>query len=204
MSDLLECCNCWKEVLWDKNTDLDKNWIFICSKECQDILSIWWNLKKSKDWNWDWNSIFTTLWASSHAKWEREQDDFYATDPNTIIDLVQNVDFLENCDETKPMYVWEPACWQWHLSKELKKHWFLVHSTDLVDRWFWIPNENFLNNTRIFDWHIITNPPYKYAKEFVEKAIESVTEWKKVCCFKYSIATLLAHPSGVLSPRNDR
>lgn len=40
MTDILICCNCDKEVLGDKETELDENWIFYCSEECKNILAI--------------------------------------------------------------------------------------------------------------------------------------------------------------------
>ena len=39
---------------------------------------------------------------------------------------------------------------------------------------------DFLSSSETFDGDIITNPPYKYAIEFVEKAISSVTSGHKV------------------------
>ena len=35
----------------------------------------------------------------------------------------------------------------------------------------------------IFNGDIITNPPYKYAKEFVEKALEVIPKGNKVAMF---------------------
>ena len=37
-----------------------------------------------KDWTGNKNSIFKTLGASSHTEKEREENDFYATDPKAI------------------------------------------------------------------------------------------------------------------------
>lgn len=42
---------------------------------------------------------------------------------------------------------------------------------------------DFLKQTEVFDGDIITNPPYKYAQEFIEKALELVPEGHKVCMF---------------------
>lgn len=39
---------------------------------------------------------------------------------------------------------------------------------------------NFLTSQQTFDGDIITNPPYKYASQFVEKAIESISDGHKV------------------------
>ena len=42
---------------------------------------------------------------------------------------------------------------------------------------------DFLKSDVIFDGDIVTNPPYKYAKEFAQHAIESVTDGHKVAMF---------------------
>lgn len=41
-----------------------------------------------KDWTGDKNSIFKTLGASNHTTKERENDDYYATDPIAIDALI--------------------------------------------------------------------------------------------------------------------
>lgn len=42
---------------------------------------------------------------------------------------------------------------------------------------------DFLQQTEVFPGDIVTNPPYKFAKEFIEKALELVPEGNKVCMF---------------------
>jgi len=58
-----------------------------------------------------------------------------------------------------------------------------VYSTDLVDRGYGEGNVDFLACTEQFDGDIITNPPYKFAKEFVEKGLELVPEGRRVFMF---------------------
>jgi len=48
----------------------------------------------------------------------------------------------------------------------------VVHSSDLVDRGYGVHGIDFLLKRGGYDGDIITNPPYKYAQEFCEKAIE--------------------------------
>lgn len=81
--------------------------------------------------------------------------------------------------------VWECACGEGHLSKALEKHGYNVISTDLVYRGFG-DNEplDFLKETiEDFDGDIITNPPYKYALEFVQTALNTVQQGRKVAMF---------------------
>lgn len=40
-----------------------------------------------------------------------------------------------------------------------------------------------MKQTEVFDGDIITNPPYKFAQEFVEHALELIKDGNKVCMF---------------------
>lgn len=81
--------------------------------------------------------------------------------------------------------VWECACGEGHLSKVLEKHGFEVISTDLIYRGFGDPEPlDFLKDTlENFEGDIITNPPYKYALEFIKQALNSVQQGRKVAMF---------------------
>ena len=107
---------------------------------------------------------------------EREPNDYYATEPNAVELLLEQ--------ETFTPYVWEPACGEGHISKVLEAHGYKVLSTDLIDRGYGEGGVDFLS-IKIADISrdIITNPPYKYAKEFVEHALEISSESTKVAMF---------------------
>lgn len=49
--------------------------------------------------------------------------------------------------------------------------------------WIRYGGVDFLKQTEIFDGDIITNPPYRYAQEFIEHALEIVPYGRKVCMF---------------------
>ena len=70
-----------------------------------------------------------------------------------------------------------------HLTNKLIELGFNVKATDLVYRGSGIGGIDFLKQTEIFDGDILTNPPYKYALEFVEKALELVNVGNKVIMF---------------------
>jgi hypothetical protein len=53
----------------------------------------------------------------------------------------------------------------------------------LIDRGYQDEILNFLESERKFDGDIITNPPFKYAKEFILKSLESVNDGQKVAMF---------------------
>lgn len=42
---------------------------------------------------------------------------------------------------------------------------------------------NFLTSNEKFNGDIVTNPPYKYAQEFIEHALDLVKDGNKVCMF---------------------
>ncbi|MDY6423477.1 MAG: hypothetical protein SPL06_01800 [Bacteroidales bacterium] len=123
-----------------------------------------------KDWTGNSKSIYTVLGASNHSEVEREKDDYYATDPKAL------EIFLNRIDEDGVRLhknIWECACGEGHLSEVLKNRGYKVWSTDLIDRGYGSGNTDFLKSIPD-SWcgDILTNPPYKYAKEFVEKALE--------------------------------
>lgn len=132
------------------------------------------------DWTGNSHSTFVTLGASNHTPEEREINDYYATDPKAIKLLLKLEEFDNN--------IWEPACGEGHLSKVLEDAGYNVLSTDLIDRGYGTGNIDFLNENIItsqglFKGDIITNPPYKYAKQFVERALEVIPEGHKVAMF---------------------
>ena len=128
-----------------------------------------------KDWTGNKNSIFKTLGASSHTEKEREENDFYATDPKAIELLCE----LEKFNE----WIWENACGEGHLSKELQKQGYQVYSSDLIDRGYGHSGIDFLQYDKTWHGDIITNPPYKFAKDFVEKSLSIIPPGNKVAMF---------------------
>lgn len=123
------------------------------------------------------HNVFVTLGSSSHTDKEREEHDYYATDPLAMELLLERESFDRN--------VWECACGEGHLSKVLEAHGYNVVSTDLIDRGYGIGGVDFLefNLDRPLEMDIITNPPYKYAKRFVDKALSLVADGQRVAMF---------------------
>ena len=123
-----------------------------------------------KDWTGNGNSIWKTLGASNHTEKEREADDYYATDGIAIDKLIKV--------EHPNVNIWECAAGGGHLSERLKKFGGNVFSSDIKNRGYTLDKQmDFLLATKDdipfserFD--IITNPPYKLAKEFVLKGLD--------------------------------
>lgn len=134
-----------------------------------------------KDWTGNKKSTFVTLGASNHSDYEREPDDYYATDPIAAELLLDVEPDLSN--------IWECACGEGHLAKVFDKYGKLGKASDLVDRGYGT-QEDFINNIFVnfnphFQWggDIVTNPPYKFAKEFVLQALKVIPDGRKVCMF---------------------
>ena len=130
---------------------------------------------EKRDWTGNSNSINKTLGASNHTDKERQAEDFYATEPRAAELLLELEEFDGN--------IWECACGQGDLSKVFEKAGHKVLSTDLVDRGYGTGGVDFLKCNEVFNGDIISNPPYKYAKEFVEHALELVPDGHKVAMF---------------------
>lgn len=120
-------------------------------------------------------STFRTLGASSHCDHERPEGDYYATEPSATEWLCKLEKFSSK--------ILEPACGEGHISKVLESHGYEVTSRDLFDRGYGeVADFLSIGNTE-WDGDIITNPPYKYATEFVKKSLEIIPEGNKVAMF---------------------
>ena len=130
-----------------------------------------------KDWTGNQNSIFKTLGASNHTEGERQMHDYYATEPKAVEILLENESFNHS--------IWECACGEGHISKVLEAAGYNVYSSDLIHRGFGDPEPfDFLEDTlEDFEGDIITNPPYKFALEFCETALQTIQTGHKVAMF---------------------
>lgn len=134
-----------------------------------------------KDWVGNSKSIYMTLGASNHTEKEREVNDYYATEPKAV-------ELLLELEQFTPL-IWECACGEGHLSEALKAKGYDVKSTDIIDRgyqdaeildFFSVTKKDLKKD---YPRDIITNPPYKYAKEFVEHALDILPNGGKVAMF---------------------
>lgn len=131
----------------------------------------------TRDWDGNGKSVFVTLGASNHTDKEREINDFYATDPIAIDKLIGNIGFI-------PSVVWECACGTGCLSERLKQHCHGVVSTDVVDRGYGQVQDFLLAKEMPSGCScIITNPPYKYALEFILHALDLLPDGGKCMMF---------------------
>lgn len=138
-------------------------------------------MKINKDWVGDKTSVFKTLGASSHSDEDREKDDFYATDP-----LAGK--YLLEMEELSDVII-DNSYGAGHLMKFLSESGKKIIGYDIESRF---------DNDLALDFHkedwlsvreidsnadIVFNPPYKYAKEFVEHSIKLAGKGRKICAF---------------------
>ena len=121
------------------------------------------------------DKTFVVMGATSHSKGEREKHDYYATDPVAVEELLKV--------ETFNNYVWECAYGGGHIGDVLENNGYKVYKTDIVERSR--PLDKILDfikfeNKKLRKVDIVTNPPYKYAKEFVEKSLDIIEDGCKV------------------------
>lgn len=99
----------------------------------------------SKDWTGNSNSIYKQLGASNHTEDEREENDYYATDPKAIDELLKVEDFGD--------VIFEPAC--------------VDKDTEYFNGYEWIKISEYKNDDKVlcFDGKngILLNP-IKYVK----------------------------------------
>lgn len=92
--------------------------------------------------------------------------EFYPTPPEAVRALLS----VETFDGD----IWEPACGDGAISRELQSAGYNVISTDLIDRGYGTGGQDFLKSETPLAKHIVTNPPYGthgLADAFVRKAL---------------------------------
>ena len=128
----------------------------------------------NQDWTGTMHSIYKTLGASNHTDEKRQQDDFYATDPIAAHYLLELETFSD---------VWECACGEGHLSKVFIDKGIDIRSSDLIDRGYGEVYDFLSPENKEWYGDIVTNPPYKYAQQFIEKALSIIRDGDKVAMF---------------------
>jgi hypothetical protein len=110
--------------------------------------------------------------AGGNSARGRFENDFYATHPDSTKALLEVEEIIYPA--------LEPACGEGHISKLLNEE--MTTSYDLVDRGYGDGVFDFLKTEIVGDYNtVITNPPFKFFQEFVERALEIAN--KKVIMF---------------------
>ncbi len=114
----------------------------------------------------------------------RLPNEFYPTPPEATRALL-SVETFEGS-------IWEPACGEGAIAKELAAAGHTVISTDLVDYGFGIPRVDFLKEIRPRARHIVTNPPYGsgLADAFITRSLDFVRETRGTVAMLLNLASL--------------
>lgn len=131
--------------------------------------------KQKRDWVGGNASVFKTIGASNHGNEQREQHDYYATDPKSVEALLRVERFAPK--------VWEPACGEGNISHTLMAHGYEVRESDIIDRMDNEVKDFLFFNEEKWNGDIVTNPPYSMAKEFVEQSLSCIPMGNKVAMF---------------------
>ena len=106
---------------------------------------------------------------------DREENDFYATEPKATELLLEKETFNKN--------ILEPCAGKGHMRDVLVSNGYNVTATDLIYRGIDdIKQEDVFNITE-FNGDIITNPPYKIALPILKHCLDIIPTGNKVAMF---------------------
>lgn len=129
----------------------------------------------TKDWTGTPQSPFRTIGARGLTP--RDPLDYYATEPRATLLLLEQERFAPQ--------VWEPASGGGHMAAVLRQAGYAVRASDIVPRLPGTEALDFLSPANADPWpgDIVTNPPYRHALAFVQKALSLVGPGRKVAMF---------------------
>lgn len=119
-------------------------------------------------------NVFRTMGATSFVG-NREENDFYATEPKATELLLEKETFNEN--------ILEPCAGMGHIRDVLVSHGYNVTATDLIYRGVDDIEQEDVFNIKEFDGDIITNPPYKIALPILKHCLDIIPTGNKVAMF---------------------
>ena len=125
-------------------------------------------------------NVFRQLGSTNHSDTDREDNDFYATEPLATVLLCEKEKFTQT--------VWEPCVGKGHIATVLSQQGYNVVCTDIIDRGY--PKTEIRDFLSVQEQgggenknDIVTNPPYKLATTFVKKALDISAVGVKVAMF---------------------
>lgn len=105
--------------------------------------------------------------AQTDDKVNRHPEDYYPTHPGATRALL-SVERFEGP-------IWEPACGEGDMSRVLEAVGYEVISSDLIDRGYGEGGRDFLMEWSPVAPNIVTNPPFRWAIEFTDRALQLTT-----------------------------
>ena len=127
----------------------------------------------NKDWTGSSVAYMKTSGFGNNAQTERQNEDYYATTPEAA-EFLLDLDHFRN--------IWECAVGGGHLAEVFRKKGVLGKATDKYYRGYG-EVEDFLTSDCEWDGDIVTNPPYKFGAEFIEKAMSILKDGRKLALY---------------------
>lgn len=121
-----------------------------------------------------YTDTFVTMGANGLVS-DREENDFYATEPKATELLLEKETFNKN--------ILEPCAGKGHMRDVLVSHGYNVTATDLIYRGVDDIKQEDVFNINEFDGDIITNPPYKIALPILKHCLDIIPDGNKVAMF---------------------
>lgn len=131
------------------------------------------NKEANKDWTGNSVALLKTAGFANNSLTDRQSQDYYATSPAAGKMLLELDDFSN---------IWECAAGEGHLAEVFREAGLLGKASDKYDRGY-CEAIDFLTTGLSWDGDIVTNPPYKYGKEFIEKAMSILKDGRKLALF---------------------
>lgn len=126
-------------------------------------------------------SVFRQL--GTHSDKKRHKDDYYATDPRAVKDLIA---MLNKYNIEIPKEIVETSVGGGHIAKEFEKIGCNVTGYDIVDRGY--PNtiiRDYLTVDKLPDGcMVIENPPFKRNIEFIKHSLSLIKKGQYICTFQ--------------------
>ena len=119
-------------------------------------------------------STLRVLGSTTVVGADREQHDFYATEPKAVELLLDEERFQKD--------ILEPCCGLNHITDVLRNKGYRVTTSDLIDRGIGAEVKDFFEYTS-WSGDIVTNPPYSQAVDFVEHSLKITERGSKVAMF---------------------
>lgn len=121
------------------------------------------------------NKGTASLGASNLSLADRADYDLYATPPLAVEMLLEKESFNNK--------ILEPAAGLNHITNVLLNHGYYVFASDIIQRLPCITIQDFLTTDMRWDGDIVTNLPYSFASQFVEKAMDILQPNHKLAMF---------------------
>lgn len=118
--------------------------------------------------------VYKILGASNHSKTEREEVDFYSTDPDCVKDLLEREKFSET--------ILEPCCGNGNIAKVLEEAGYKVVATDLYDHGYGKSGIDLFSYKDISN-AVITNPPYGMVDKSIIHLLNELKPGTKMALF---------------------